>query len=226
MGYNLGPFYFPTKAAIRSYVQEFIKGRPCPSEIDEADKGAWALLSELFARHTDRVSKLEGNYVIAFLVKGHPMGHKELWIRRSDDVEKSFSWNGCITGNEQSVSSLITDALRASIRPPRVEANMACALCGTSSRYLEMDHRSPTFKEIREKFRWIVDPKDLYQDDHTHRWHLRPDRPVAEAWQEHHDSWATWQPLCRQCHLEKTKAQRQQEKALQALAKENNKNNG
>lgn len=209
----IGSRTFRSQESVRSLVRRIVSQHEPGTVV--ADEDAHAFLLALFERHPSKTEKLQGQEISAFLVMSHTLGHKELWLRRGDGSQESFSWRACVTGKTMPLRACAIQALRnvAKVRPHELDPpRERCDACGVYGAALEVDHVEPTFNDIASFF--LDDLGEsvvtdlMYKDQETNMYTLPADSDVYRFFKAFHDGCAVLQALCVPCHQRKTEDDR------------------
>lgn len=134
----------------------------------------------------------------------------------TDEKQDSFSWKVCISQKEGSKKSDYFACLRSSIEPQieqfKMKTNHICACCKKTNCYYEVDHII-SFSDIYKNFEKTVEnlsenDTKIYYDSKKHRqfFDLSDEytKSLNDLWFDYHKENATFQKLCKDCHILKT----------------------
>ena len=134
----------------------------------------------------------------------------------TDEIQDSFSWKVCISGKEGSKKIDYFACLRSSIIPQienfKMNSPHICNFCNKTNCYYEVDHII-SFSDIYKNFIETIENLEVneiktYYDSKKHRQFFDLSDEYTESlnnlWVDYHKENATFQKLCKNCHLLKT----------------------
>ncbi len=161
-GFTIGTTHYRTKEAVRDVCRGIVQRYGVDSDVTDPDDDTF--LRHLLERHPDYDVK-RGVGIANFRVIAHPeFGRNKagIGIVRLDGDVVDFSWNACLT--PPSHRTQVLGALRRLIADQVIAARNAalasgqpliCSVTGMpipSVAELHMDHATPTFLELAERF--------------------------------------------------------------------------
>ncbi len=179
--------------------------------------GDW--LAALLTLHPDAGEKIGKG--IAFIALGPVPGRKSrgFTVHRTDGTSTDFSWLECITPTSH--RTRVLTAMREAVEPQRIAFKQAeekagrlrCGVCGTDLTWpdTEIDHLPPVFQTLADTYAETAGGYDKIK--------LVPSadgmigQPLVpgdeQVWILYHQHTARLRVLCRPCHHEVTRQQKQ-----------------
>ena len=165
-------------------------------------------LMKLFQNHPEADSKLKNAIDLAIIRNSYNQFSVD--IQYQDGTSDTISIKTSISGKAMTLETTISRCLRAEIVPQILEYrafHTECEKCGSSDS-LEVDHCGELeFQDIKALFLQThsFTKKDFRKNKHTQQPNFI-NRQYATEWANFHKQHATYQCLCKKCHLEKTLA--------------------
>jgi 5-methylcytosine-specific restriction endonuclease McrA len=201
--YPLGSLRFHTKIALKNYVKPIIDSLGICEILP--DHKHFQFLYDLFKNHPEYDEKTNGKQIIKFSRKIAVYNSLVMFFH-TDEKEEDFSWDICCF-NFKSKKDDLNNALRNAIKDHIDEyrntlTDPECVLCKSKEK-IQIDHIYP-FSKIRDEF--IIGREDIPSkfDGNICRQIKQEDDVFKQAWIEHHNKIATYQPLCKKCNLKKS----------------------
>lgn len=211
MPLTVNGIYFKNQNIAKQYVRDIIE-RNMGDKIYPIDDD-YQFLDELIARHPNKnitdhiewfecVRNINAAPALNYCVNG-----------AVDDI----SWIKCVTKREDKPKDLLIECLRTAVKNQTqgykdVNFNIgdACKICGkvlNSTRAAQVDHKTISFKEIKEEFisqTELTVPTRFYDEGgHWPAKFTHQDREFENAWSAFHALKADYQILCAQCNIRK-----------------------
>ena len=176
----------------------------------------YSFLCELFARHPEKESKLEGE-IVGFRTYRNVLNPRSMGVSVLSEIESSFSWKTCTNQEPKfNVRQAFYNACRESITDQIMDYKksnkMVCCECGSTDR-IEIDHWGPfEFREIVNQFLELYKMPRNYGKNKTTRQciFLHEDRKIKKDFQDIHRKFAQLRPVCKMCHATKSYSPKQE----------------
>lgn len=214
-GITIGTTHYRTKEAVRDACRSIVQRYGIGNDVADPDDDVF--LRQLLERHPEYELK-RGVGIANFRVIAHTSyGRKSVGIAlvRLDGEVVDFSWNSCLTPPTH--RSQVLAALRHAITDQITAARTAVLSSGQplscsvtsgpipSVAELHMDHATPTFLELAEKFisgNGGVDSFRILPDSGAGISYTElEDKALEGHWQDHHQERAVLRPVLKRVNL-------------------------
>lgn len=145
----------------------------------------YGFIYDLFSRHENFSNKVNGD-ILRFKIKRNHHDSFDILYFDKDRVDKSFSWNRCITGRHH---EKIEQVMRRSVQAQTLGyllSNPICEIC-TGENNLHVHHLHLSFKVIKKKF---IDDNGAPPFS----------TEVSSHWKRFHKQHAKLMTVCKKCH--------------------------
>lgn len=212
---TIGNRVFRTKQQAYLFVREKIQEpRTICRECEE-----WGFFVDLLGNHKTK-NVPEDNIKCFRVCKGF-FKEPAIYYLNNENERITFSWVDCARCSKTKFNSVLL-ALRNSITNDVLvflnnHKKNGCVECGSLTN-LEVDHMTPCFKHISDKFLTAspVSEKHIQYVETTHQLMPILREPMRTRWVKFHNECSNLQLLCKRCHRDKTN-KREWEHALPIL---------
>jgi hypothetical protein len=210
---QIGELKFKSKKAAEEYARQIINNIGF-GDIKK-DNEHYKFFENLIKNH-HRYEEVVGCGIDYFYIQPNPLNRKQCQtaIKRIDNSDIVFSWRDCSTKKISTENEYLIDALRNSIRYQTIEFKknnkLICNICQTEDetyKNYHIDHKYPSFKQLREDFIKITKHKIPTSFIKCEKYYLKifkeEDKEFEDEWLDYHKKNCDLQVLCQKCNLKK-----------------------
>lgn len=195
-----------TQSELKNYTRQVIDSIGVCESIKVSFPEHFDFFNYLFERHERYPEKFKDMCDIMIRRKPGLKQQIVVYILKNDGSEDDVSvMNKCITGRSDNLSSAMRNSIMPQILEFKQVTNHLCTSC-RSNQNLEVDHKSPEFIELKERF--LEETKlpipNSFDDNLYHSKVFREqDASFKDDWNTYHLKNAVLQFLCKTCHNKK-----------------------